>query len=874
MLEGLHIYNPQWLWCLAAVPVIWAVGGASTSVPGRYARMATAALRSAAWVLIVLALARPIQTDVSTPTTRRPVVILSDRSLSIGQDPASSQSEAEFASSLRSLGSLQRIEFASQVWAAGEEPPRLEGTDIEAALTRAEAGFGADPGIVLLMSDGRATTGDAVRAATRMRAQGHTVHVLATGLQRESGPRIVGVHPPSNPRLGQPAAFFVHVRTDRDHNCELRLLDGEGTEVDRVPVPTNPEAVVAMRCVPTQAGFQNYKVLIAGDSADATVGHQTIAGAPIFVEGPPRVLIIDTIPDETAQLAAALRNSGLRVEHVALNVANYSYDQLVQYDLVILSDCASMEDNLQSDLVRYVEDSAGGVLFIGGRNVRTSEWHGSIVERALPVEFLPEAVRAVQKPRPVHVCFVLDKSGSMGSPLGATGLGLVSKLDMVKAAVQQSVAELPPEATVSVVAFDSTTTVLADAVPAGRWNDASAFVDRLPADGGTLMDPAIEAGLDLLSKDEQRYLIVLTDGQTAVPTANPQRRWDDLIAKMQALDVSLTTIALGADADHDLLAYLAAGAGGISYECANASEVPTIFVREAQLIKQTSRAKEAPFRPRAGDAMLMLRGLRTASFPRLADGLAVKAKPLIQTVLTGRGKPLLALRKQGLGTVIVFASDAKTVWARDWLAWSSFQRFWTQVASWALRPANRISADVSVSVHGTSVKVLVSATDEDGNPVEHLQGTGTLRAAAPLGGISKASLQWRGIRPGVYQADCDLPGMGNHLCYLQFANRSTTVFTQSLLVSTGTTVEMASTGPDMDSLRSIAEAGGGLLNPTPAQILQAARQAQQRTQQSAHTREWWPWLVMVSIFLWMADVSLRRLVVVRAAHSTSRANAA
>lgn len=863
-LRGFQFQDPLWLWLLAALPAVWLAAGFSAAVSLPRARRICTILRSVGCILVLAALARPVWIGLSDPAVRTNVAILSDRSLSVGQSADLAQQEAEYSSSLGSLGPVHRIEFATKAWMPGEPPPALEGTNIEAALTQSETVLGPDPGVILLMSDGRSTSGDAVKAATKLRAEGHTVHVVARGVRRQAGPRIVGVEPSANPRMGQAAIFFVHVRTDVEQDYELRLLDGKGTEVDRLPGPEARDAVVAMRCMPTDTGFQNYRVLMVAKDPHQFPSEQTIATAPIFIEGPHRALVIDTSPDEVASLCKALSDSGLRLETASLGGASYSYDELVQYDLVILSDCSTIDDHLQSDLVRYVEESGGGLVFVGGRNVRTVAWHGSVLEEALPIEFLPEKVRAEQSRRAVHVCFVLDKSGSMVSALGATSLGQVSKLDMVKAAVQQSVAELPPEALVSVVVFDGATTVLADAVPVAQWGAVSDLVDQLAADGGTVMDPAFESGLDLLSKGERRYMILLTDGQTAVSRGDPKQRWDELIERLRGLDVSLTTIALGTDADRDLLAYIAANAAGTSYECNDASEVPTIFIREAKSIRQTARTAALPFRPISGEFVTMLRGMRAESFPHLQDALSSRRKPLSQAVLLAdKGEPLLSIWRQGLGTVVAFTSDAKSVWANNWLSWGSFGRFWHQVASWALRPKNRVHADVRTLMNGTDLRVFVSVTDDAGNPVDHLEGTGALLADSSSAENRSVQLQWREIRPGVYEANATMPPSGNHLCRMQLVQGHTAVFTHSLLVSASASAEMADTGPDLAMLHSIAEAGGGLLNPTPSQVIESVQKRVLTHNRTLKTQEWWPFCVLVAIFVWMLDVTTRRVLSLR-----------
>lgn len=849
-----------WLWGLALAPLVWLLTLRSHAFRSLRARLVCAALRSLILVLAVLAIARPVRTIVKRQETPAAVLFVLDHSLSVQSDKEElARKEEAYGTALQKLCRIERLGFARTVWRSGEPvSSALDGTDIAAGLDRARGELPTGgAGVVLLFSDGRATRGDAVQAANRLRAQGACVYAVPIGKPSRKGPRIVGVEPPSRARLRQPVQFAVRIRSDYESPAEVRLLNAKGIEVDRVKALIQDEGVVVLRHLPEEAGYQNYRVLIA-DPKDVE-GEQTVAWAPIYVEGPPRVLVLDTLPDETERLTSTLMKEMKLQIDVRSCSERPSFESLMSYDEVILSDCAEIDGRLQTDLRRYVEEAGGGLLFIGGTNVRTKQWRGSILERSLPIEFLPEQINVVEKPESVHVCFVLDKSGSMAQPLGPSSGGLVSKIDMVKVAVQRSVAELPASATISVVVFDALTTVLVAAAPLSDWARVSATVDQLAASGGTVMDTAVEKGIQLLAQSPcQRHMILLTDGITNVSTGSPVARWDQLIRSIKDANIRLTTIALGQEADRDLLEKLAWRTGGIREDCTTAEQIPTVFVKEAKTIKQLSRARKAPFTPRAGDAVHMIRGFAIDSCPPLAGSLATKAKAMSQVVLTTDARtPLLALWQRGLGTVTVFTSDAKTTWARQWMTWATFGRFWSQVVAWTLRSANRVQAEVEPVIEGTNVRVLLRVSDEDGKPVEHLAASAVLRPAADANAPA-THLTWRETRPSIYEGRGVLAAPGNHLCHLQLRSGNAVVFNHTMLLRAGDLAEMAETGPDLDALGAIASSGGGVVNPTPEQVTQSLSALRQRD--VPMTRDYWPFLVLAAILLWPFDVAARRVI--------------
>lgn len=119
----------------------------------------------------------------------------------------------------------------------------------------------------------------------------------------------------------------------------------------------------------------------------------------------------------------------------------------------------------------------------------------------------PSVEQAQQKPLPREVIFVIDNSGSMG------GVSIIQ----AKASLIYALGRLQPGDRFNVIRFDDTMDVLfptpvpADAVHLGQ---ATSFVGRLQANGGTEMVPAMRAALSDRSNDTDyvRQVVFLTDG--------------------------------------------------------------------------------------------------------------------------------------------------------------------------------------------------------------------------------------------------------------------------------------------------------------------------------------------------------------------------
>jgi Ca-activated chloride channel family protein len=121
---------------------------------------------------------------------------------------------------------------------------------------------------------------------------------------------------------------------------------------------------------------------------------------------------------------------------------------------------------------------------------------------------MPPAVASGQANRiPREVIFIIDTSGSMHG----------HSIEQAKAALQVAIARLTVQDRFNIIQFNSTMDVLFPGpAPATQKNIATAtqYVNRLVAQGGTEMLPALQRALDEKEKHNQlRQVIFLTDGQ-------------------------------------------------------------------------------------------------------------------------------------------------------------------------------------------------------------------------------------------------------------------------------------------------------------------------------------------------------------------------
>ena len=94
------------------------------------------------------------------------------------------------------------------------------------------------------------------------------------------------------------------------------------------------------------------------------------------------------------------------------------------------------------------------------------------------------------------------------------------------------------------------------------------------------MMPGLQVGYEAIAKTSAsiKHVIALTDGQTT-PGAFKQ-----LAHKMQRAGITTSGVAVGPDADRQLLSDIAQAGGGQFYYLQNPKAIPRIFMREARRV--------------------------------------------------------------------------------------------------------------------------------------------------------------------------------------------------------------------------------------------------------------------------------------------------
>jgi len=640
------------------VAIAWLVllGIFSQASLGRGKQIGLLLIRSSVVVLLVAALA-----GISwiSPNADPFVVFAIDESASIGD--AARQYAAKFIKDLRARRGthpLALVRFADDVGpvsttgdAKATAPLNRLGTDLAAAIRRAATSIPTSyaPRIVLL-SDGRETKGNAMQAALI-----GGVPIFTVPLPGNDAPEVLvaALEAPSEIRTGEPFFIDVIVHASLENDGFVDIYEDDHLLVSQPYHLAAGETRLRFRHSLTNRRQARITASLR-DFRDTRLDNNTVE-VILHAAGKPTVLLIQREPESSNHLRWALEEEGIAVDARPVSGLPESLTQLEAFDLLILVDVPALAIRpRQVESIRhYVETLGGGLLVIGGEQAfGLGGYYGSAFEEMLPLR--SDFERDQEKPS-LTMVLAIDKSGSM------TG----EKMELVKDAARGAVELLGENDSVGVLAFEGDTFWVSDIHPCTDKNYILERIARLSAGGGTNLYPALnEAYLALEAANSKlKHCIVLSDGNSTPGD------FDTLVAAMAAASITVSTVAVGLEADRELLQRIAETGRGRYYFCENAASVPQVFARET-IVASRSALHEEPFLSHVVRATPVLANIDLEAAPFLLGFVGTRPKATSEVILaTDSDEPLLAWWRFGLGTTVAFTSDASSRWAAELLDW-------------------------------------------------------------------------------------------------------------------------------------------------------------------------------------------------------------
>ena len=916
--------RPWFLLLLLLLPLVWYLGFRSLAGLGRWRRWFALFLRSAVLTTLVLALAKA---QWQESTDKLCVIYVLDQSESIPD----SKRDLMIKYAVASVNKHRREKDQAGVVIFGgdakiESPPydgplpnidRLESdfdletqsTSLESAIKLAKASF--PEGVaqrVVIVSDGNENLGDVRTIAQGMADEGTGFDVVPVELLAKSEVSVDKVVVPVDVRQGQEFEARIvlnneSIPTESNPTGEVvgtlrivqrnmqrtQLLD----EVEGVVLKPGKNVIPFEHKINKTSVYNIDATFTADDPTQDLIAKNNTASAFTHVRGKGRVLLIQdgNAIGESVQLIESLQKGSLEVDVMESTKLFTTAAELMQYDSVVMANVPratgedvdtteSFSDAQIRMLVRNCEELGCGIVMIGGdRSFGAGGWSNSDLEKAMPVDFQikNEKISAVGAlALLMHACEMPD-GNYWQTVIAKNAIEVLGPLDYC------GVIEWSNNGTTKWLwqFRDPSDGKVKGVAPVFKnRKKMRAMVNRMAMGDMPDFNQPMRLMLKglLASNASVKHAIIISDGDPTTPTPA-------LLQKFIDNKIKISTVTIGSHRQQNPMADIAKKTGGKHYPIKSPKALPKIYQREARRVAK----------PVIKENIDGIRAIPTgeASNHEITTGIDVsrlpphygyvmttlKDNPLVEQILVSSDPPdypenstLLASWQYGVGRTVVFTSDAGDRWLGDWYSSEYYDKIFTQMVRYSMRPITRNgNFTVDAEVRDNQVRVVVTALNDDDEYLDFLNMSS--RGFNP--DLEGFDLQFSQVAPGRYVAEFETDRAGNYL-FSVFPDEGYQRLTAGVNVPYSSEYsDRESNMSLLDSLRSLKPRGGeagaliteGLIDQNNDGIVDGlddmlSVNAFRPTLTNAVSIEaMWPFLLLLGGWVFFFDVLVRRVAI-------------
>ena len=261
-----------------------------------------------------------------------------------------------------------------------------------------------------------------------------------------------------------------------------------------------------------------------------------------------------------------------------------------------------------------------------------------------------------------------------------------------------------------------------------------------------------------------------------------------------------------------------------------------------EAVRETQRyIVQEPFRPViAAPSEPVVEGIGTP--PELHGYIATTEKDTAQVFIRShKDEPILAGWNIGLGKAVAWTSDVKPAWAKEWIPWRNFGKFWGQVINWVLPAADADAGfDLTVSHRQGAAEINIDTRTPS-------QATYEVRVAGPNGTSEPVEMQQMTLtrHNGAFQ----IHDRGSYIVTAQREGGGPKR-TKALILPYPS--EYAEFEVNTNLLKTLASETDGIYEPTSTQIASPAGTPVEKQVSLAHT------LLIAAALFFVLEMILRR----------------
>ncbi len=655
---------------------------------------------------------------------------------------------------------------------------------------------------IILLSDGKETSGDALYAARRLAEEGvriDTMYFDSNG-QADHETQINAMSTLGGNYIGDDIKLSLTLQSNLSGEASVSLYEGD-TPLETRSVTLSPgEQTLIFDLKAETAGMHCYHAILTceGDTEE----RNNEAYAALRTYGETSILIIAKDPAEAKELKGILSVES-EVTVVSQSEAPDDLPTLCDYDGYYLMnvDAQSLPEALGNSLDTAVKLFGKTLCFVGGdQTFINGNMVDTVYHRMLPLDF--GSVDGGE----IALIIVIDISNSMVS-------GTVNYLELAKVGAIKMLDNVQADDYVGVVTFasEAQTVVKPQKMTAENKEKVKNAISKIQSSAGTVYTPALDRAENILRqmKDdapEAKHVLFLSDGE---PVDSPNEVYNRTKSMYEQNGIVVTTIGMNtAESNLYILKNMAEKAGGSFTYVKNALDLPSIMLDQSEDFA-SQYAFEDAFVPQVEIKDKITEGLGT--LPRINGYVGMHAKEEADVYLTSeRGDPIYARWQYGVGVVSCFTTDLAGAWSQAFLDAEAGKSF-IKNALKAAYPEIRYDAAIipTVTVDGNHVTV-TAALPEGGEDFELM---------AEITGPERQRLQLERISASTYEGSTTLSEMGEYEVKVTWKKRSKTVdeTTTVFAVAYSGEYDLFREG-DSTLLSEIAVSTGGSLDADPHEL--------------------------------------------------------
>jgi len=799
-------------------------------------------------LFLILALSQPI---INTYTRKQSVVFLADRSISMRKYNVDNlefiknsllKKKEEDKYGVISFAEEQKMEknfvdeddfnsFQSQL--------NSNFTNIESVLKKALSLLSSEKkSKVILLSDGEENIGEAESIINDY--QQNDISIYTYNIERKETPEVY-VENLILPKKINPDTSFelkAYINSNINQAGILRIYHNDNLIYEKNKEFKKGNNKYSFTLNFSQGGYHNLRVELEADKDFYKMNN--ILEEFIFVRGESNILLLNNERETHNKFINSLNQNDFNIDQIESRFFSYNLNELEKYDAVIMENVSAENLNLRQmkNLISYVSDSGGGLLFLGGDNsYGAGNYANSPLETISPLS--SEVKSEVYFPS-ISIVIALDKSDSMKEIQNPAGN--LTKLDLAKEATIGVIDFLVKDEKLGVVGFDNSATVLS---PLEKINDKYLLFERfsrIKANGGTNIYNGLQESYDLLLNDDSsiKHIILISDGKTT------SADFDIMLNKINENKITLTTVAVGKEADEILMKELAEKGKGKYYYADTVNSLPGIFAAEAKRITNPAIINKET-QVKANPNLNEITTININNIPSINKYNATSQQKTADVLMVSEDEfPLLAIWRYGLGRVAAFSGDSGQEFSEKWLGWSEYDKFWSDMLKWIKRPSESNFISPQIIKKENKLLFQVNAINNQGEYINYLEMNGIINGPGDYNNNFK--LEQTGS--GLYEKEIAIPGPGSYLInfYFEDNNGQLQQKTEAYVLSYSPEYLPVSGEKTIESL--VKETGGSFLE-SPEDIF-ANRPLVISGQKSI-----WPYLVIIALILFLLEIALR-----------------